>query len=115
MALENPYSQVRRWRRVQAELRAKVTYTREKTLQIANGRSQDLGESGMAVYVPVELTIGDSVELEFTVPRSHAPLRIRATVRNRMGFRYGMEFVVISKAQREEIARFVEFGGSFGA
>lgn len=74
---------------------------------MANGRSQDICEGGIAVYVPIEATIGSTLELEFTVPSSRAPLRLHAVVRNRSGYRYGLEFVVISKAQRDEIATLV--------
>ncbi|HWR36520.1 MAG TPA: PilZ domain-containing protein [Clostridia bacterium] len=99
------YSQVRQWARVQLELRVKISYSRHNVLQSTHGRSHDIGEGGFSIYVPCELIEGEHVELEFTLPASRTPIRARATVRNREGFRYGIEFVTLTKAQRDDIAR----------
>lgn len=103
---DSRFSDLRRCTRVQAEIRAKITYSLGNKPQLANGRLQDIGEGGLGVYAPVELETGSTVEVEFTIPRSRAPFRVRTVVRNRLGFRYGVEFLAISKAQREEIAKF---------
>jgi len=68
----------------------------------------------MSVYVPVDLTTGENIELEFSLPRARAPFRVHGTVRTRMGFRYGIEFLVLNKPQREEIAKFVELKTTLG-
>ena len=108
MTIDHSKIDARRFIRAQAELRVKIIYRRKEVLQMANGRAHDLSEGGVAVYVPLELSMGETLELEFVLPRARVPFRIPATVRNRMGFRYGVEFMVISKVQREEITKFVE-------
>ena len=47
----------------------------------------------MALTAGLELKPGDETEIEFTPPYSGTPIRIRGIVRNRSGYRYGMEFV----------------------
>jgi PilZ domain len=68
----------------------------------AHGR--DISEGGMAVYVPTELNVGDSAALELTVPYSQEKLLLKAFVRNREGFRYGIEFIDLGQHEREIIA-----------
>lgn len=114
MANDHPYPEKRRWSRAQAEIRAKISYQQQGTVQMSNGRTQDICEGGIALYVPIELELGARVELELTIPRSRAPLRVPAMIRDRIGFRYGMEFLVINKAQRTEIANFVELRKTLG-
>lgn len=105
---EPQYSISRRWKRYKVDLRVKVTYTTEGAKQLAHGRGQDVSEGGMALFVPVELTTTDIVEIEFTLPYSSTSLRLKAGVRNRTGFRYGMEFLGMSEAQRQAIRRLCE-------
>jgi len=56
MSVNQP--QRRRWTRALSEIRVKVIFQREHARQLANGRSHDIGEGGMSVYVPVDLTTG---------------------------------------------------------
>jgi hypothetical protein len=69
------------------------------------GRGHDLGVGGMAIYVPLELAVGTSVNISFQLPYSRMVLGIRAIVRNSNGFRYGVEFVDLTSAEVEEIKR----------
>jgi c-di-GMP-binding flagellar brake protein YcgR len=112
MVNEHPGVDARRFVRTQAELRVKIAYRRQQHMQLANGRAHDLSEGGLAVYVPLELGVGEQLDLEFTLPRARAPIRVPATVRNRMGFRYGLEFLILSKMQREEIVEFLRHSPS---
>lgn len=57
-----------------------------------DGRGNELSEGGMALTAGVELRLGDLVDIEFTPPYSGSPLRHRGIVRNRTGYRYGIEF-----------------------
>ncbi len=70
-----------------------------------HGRGNDISETGMALFVAHELQVGDRLEVEFTLPYSHQPLRAGIAVRNRNGYRYGVEFLTLSGPQREEILR----------
>jgi len=57
----------------------------------------------MAVYAIVELAIGDQVQLEFLLVRSRQPIRLKATVRNRIDHQYGLEFLATNPAEEKEV------------
>ena len=64
------------------------------------GRGNELSEGGMAVAAGAELRPGREVAIEFTPPYTSVPIRVRGTVRNRTGYRYGVEFLTESAASR---------------
>jgi hypothetical protein len=55
------------------------------------GRTLDISESGMSAILPVELQIGETVELRIKLPITVATAS--AVVRNRNVFRHGFEFL----------------------
>jgi len=67
----------------------------EVTIRSANGflpgRTLDISASGMSAILPVELQVGEVVELKIKLPIALA--RSRAVVRNRNVFRHGFEFL----------------------
>ncbi len=69
----------------------------------ALGRSMDLSISGIGAYIPRELEIGQFVSLYMRLPFKRADLTCGAIVRNRSGFRYGLEFSSVRMAQQEFI------------
>ncbi len=69
------------------------------------GRTQDLSSAGMSFYTPLDLALGSEVRLAFTLPMSRFHFGLKAIVRNREGFRYGVEFVALASAERAEIER----------
>ena len=73
--------------------------------QRADGRGHDFGLGGMALYVALDLALGDKIRLDFVLPYSRAPLSLDAVVRNRQGFRYGVEFVQLSPETEQELRR----------
>jgi len=46
----------------------------------------------MGLVSPYELDVGQSVELEFSLPGLKAPLKLHAVIRSRVGFRLCCEF-----------------------
>lgn len=60
------------------------------------GRIEALGvnisDVGMCLFTIANLPLGSSIEVEFRPPRCPAPLRLRATVRHRALYLYGIEF-----------------------
>jgi hypothetical protein len=46
----------------------------------------------MGLVSPYELDVGQSVELEFSLPGMKAPLKMHAVIRSRVGFRLCCEF-----------------------
>jgi hypothetical protein len=67
------------------------------------GRGNELSEGGLAVTAGVEMKPGDEAEIEFTPPYSGLPIRIRGVVRNRKGYRYGVEFLAGSDRESEQV------------
>lgn len=105
MTSESPipsYEKVRRHVRTAADVSVRVYVGTER---FTNGRGHDIGAGGMAVYVPLELAVGISVNLSFQLPNSRTVFGVRAIVRNRSGFRYGVEFADLSAFETEEIRR----------
>jgi len=95
----------RRWPRLHLDIPIRViVHGRSKTSVIV-GRGNELNEGGMALTAGVELRLGDQTEIEFTPPYSGLPIRIRGVVRNRKGYRYGMEFVAEDRQESEQVAR----------
>ena len=60
------------------------------------GRGTELSQGGMALYTGMDLEPDDLIQVEFLVPD---PLRVMATVRNRSGDYFGLEFLPMSPGQ----------------
>ena len=104
------YAEVRRWPRYVINVPVRVVAKKPDKTVIATGRSIELNEGGMGVFAGVELQTGERVEVEFTPPYG-MPLRVRATVRNRNGYKYGVEFLLLSredKMQAEQISQVLQ-------
>jgi len=80
-------SNTRRHQRL--ELETEVTVYSESG--VVPGRTLDISESGIAAILPVELKIGETVELKLKLPITVATTR--AVVRSRNVFRHGFEFL----------------------
>jgi hypothetical protein len=68
-----------------------------------HGRTKDISEAGLGATVAGELNLHESVELEFYLPGSRAPLTFPAEVRYRRGFQYGFRFLDVTGHQKELI------------
>jgi hypothetical protein len=98
------YSSVRRWPRFKVSLSMRLLLQNPAGIEYIYAHGRDISEGGMAVYVPTELNVGDSAALEFTVPHSQEKLLLTAFVRNREGFRYGIEFINLGQHEHDVIA-----------
>jgi hypothetical protein len=85
--VETIVTDARRYPRFKLEVDVTV---RSKTLGLIPGMTIELSESGMSTVLPVELVVGETVELHLSLPFGSVDLR--AVVRNRNAFRYGFEF-----------------------
>ena len=61
-------------------------------VRLVNARFRDVSDEGVAIFAGVELPIESEVQVEFTPSIGQGPLRVRAVVRNRRGYVYGLEF-----------------------
>jgi hypothetical protein len=87
------YTDTRRWRRHKVSVPTRVILPSPSKTTIIDGRGHELSEGGMALTAGLELSAEDQIMVEFTPPYSGLPIRVKATVRNREGYRYGIEFL----------------------
>lgn len=99
------YENIRRYPRVKTDIRVRVFYPPRNPTTDSFGRGYDLSEAGMAIYVPLELTVGQQVLVMIDVPQCRCRLGLTATVRNCKGYRYGVEFLSLSNTERKELKR----------
>ncbi len=95
----------RRFPRYTIDTRVQAQVFRAGTTTCAWGRSWEMGEDGMSGTLSGDLEPGEVVTLEFTLPVGGEPIKVRAVVRHRSGYRYGFEFLTLSEAQREQMRR----------
>ena len=69
------------------------------------GRTKDIAEGGLGATIPSDINIGEIVELELQLPDAAEPLKVKAEVRYRHGFQYGLKFVNATEQQKEMIRR----------
>jgi len=109
------YTKMRRWPRYRINVPVRVVVQRPDKTVIVSGRGMELNEGGMALFAGVELKAGQRVEIEFTPPYSGQPLRVRGVIRNRNGYNYGSEFLLLNredKIQSEQIRHVLQAMGS---
>jgi hypothetical protein len=97
----------RRWQRHKLDLPIRLILQRdENTTNILSGRGSEISEGGILVFAGAELKTGDEIAIEFTPPFSSEPIRVRGAIRNRAGYKYGVEFLWHSLEEQETIAKF---------
>ncbi len=94
-------SSVRRSLRVTVDMQVQVFASN----MTCCGRGHELGVVGMAIHVPLEVAVGETVRLMFQPPGSRLRFGVPAIVRNREGFRYGVEFGDLGAIERDELER----------
>jgi c-di-GMP-binding flagellar brake protein YcgR len=72
------------------------------------GRVADIGLGGLCGMLPDPVTVGERLNLEFTLPRERTPIRVLAKVRYSLGERHGFQFLNLDPEQRERIRRACE-------
>ncbi len=84
---------VRRWQRLRLDIPVCLVIGAPDKVQLVSARFKDVSEDGVAIFAGIELAIDTDVQLEFTPPFNRGPLRVRAVVRNRRDYAYGLEFL----------------------
>ena len=101
--MDGPYVEsTRRWPRYQVSLPVRMFVRKPGVLRVAHVRGQELNAGGIAVCAILELAVGDQVQLEFLLLRPR-PIRLKATVRNRVDHQYGLEFLVSNPTEQKEV------------
>lgn len=104
----SPNLNTRRWQRFRVEIRIKATFMRDGQEAKVFGQGQDVSEGGMAAYLPAELVPGEVIEMELTPPYAQRSIFVRASIRNREGYRYGLEYLHIAPVDRELLMRSIK-------
>src|SRR3982751_1960902 len=102
---EPSWEEFRRYPRRDVDVRIKIAINNNGVQTYVYGRGNDIAEGGMAPYLPRGMSTGPRVKMKVQLPYSQQPLKIVATVRNRHGFRYGMEFTTVNDQDRDIIKR----------
>jgi hypothetical protein len=100
--------ETRRYPRYNMNMRIAVQVFRDGVVDSLWGRSNEVGQDGMSATLTGELQPGEVATLEFTLPATVIPTKLRAVVRYRSGFRHGFEFLTLAAGQREAIQRALE-------
>jgi hypothetical protein len=80
----------RRWPRHQVKLPVRIITPSDTSEIIVPGLTTEISQGGMALYGGVPLQPGDLMEVEFQTSNR---LRVAASVRDRNGYCFGLEFV----------------------
>jgi PilZ domain len=86
------HATIRRWQRHPVELPVRILPCSRLPASAVAGRGTGLSQGGMALYAVVDMEPDDLIEVEFPTPH---PVRVMATVRNRSGHRFGLEFLAL--------------------
>lgn len=98
-----PYT--RRYPRHPMDVRMNVQVFRAGQVIYLWGRSTEMGMDGIGGTLTGDLEPGEVVSMEFPLPLSPYPLKLRAIVRYRIGLHYGFEFLTPTAGQREALER----------
>ena len=110
-----PVEQERRWPRYKIDVPVRAVIHKPDRTLIREGRGMEMSEGGMRLLLGVELGLGEEIEVEFTPPYSGKPIRVRSEVRNRNGYRYGVELVPEGMEERSEVTRLRQMLTTFEA
>jgi len=94
----------RQWPRFKVDFSVKILIGSgvKTTVQ---GRAQDLSEGGLGLYASVEFQEGQQVQIEFMPPFCRRVIEALAIVRDRDGYRYGLEFRKLTQHACEDLSR----------
>jgi hypothetical protein len=95
----------RRWPRYKIDVPVRAIRQVSAKVTIVEGRGSELNNGGMTILAGMELSIGAQVFVEFTPPYSGQPIRVGCFVRNRNGYRYGVEFIRESDDDHQSVNR----------
>ena len=102
---ESMYDALRRWPRYKLEVPLRILAQKGAKTAIVQGRGNELNEGGMAVFAGIELSLEEEIAVEFTPPYSGHPIRVRALVRDRKGYCYGVEFLTLTIEDQQNVSQ----------
>lgn len=99
--------ELRRWERFDVDVPVRITLPASLGNKVYDGTGMSVSQGGMAIFIPAELGLagGQVLQLQVTFPYSAVKLSLQAIIRNRHGFTYGVEFLNLTRAERDLIER----------
>ncbi len=94
--------------RYRADLRVTVSYFLENNYQKLEGHCRDLSQAGMGILLAAELNGGEVVGLNFSFPEEGIAWEVRAVVRFRHGYHYGLEFLALPSDRQELLKNYLK-------
>jgi hypothetical protein len=102
-ASRSAFAVPRRFVRYKLDVPIRVIVDRSDKTVVMEGRGMELNEGGLTVLAGLELHIGSEIDIEFTPPYRSMPIRVRALVRDRSGYFYGVEFIPLTPDEIERV------------
>jgi len=93
----------RRSTRYHIDVRVRAKMFSNGLPKIVYGRGSNLSQHGMCLFLPIELDVALTFEIEVTLPHGSQQLKLEVAIRNRRSFAYGVEFINITAAQQSLI------------
>ena len=100
---DTPDLEQRKSQRFRVELAVKIHFLDNGRPTTAHGTGSNISDGGMQLFISRNLEVGQKVTLELTLPYHRQPLTLRAIIKNRVSFNYGVEFVDPSEHDRQVI------------
>jgi hypothetical protein len=101
-------SATRRYARYRTEIPVMVKVLGPEGYVRIHGRCFEIASAGLGAVITSELTAGEMVTLEFSIPDVPEIFVMRSVVRHRMGFLHGFEFIGALPEQSARIQAFCE-------
>jgi len=101
-------SVTRRYARYRTEIPVIVKVLGSDGYVRIHGRCFEIAAAGLGAVITSELTAGEMVTLEFSIPDVAQVFVMRSVVRHRMGFLHGFEFIGALPEPSEVIQAFCE-------
>src|SRR5947209_7881602 len=81
----------------------KISASMNGATRVIPGYARDISDSGVAAFIPTQLSAGHTVDVEFSFPRFGQTVSARAIVRAVNKFHHGLEFIGLEQAAREQL------------
>ena len=100
----------RQWVRYPVEMPVELR-TKPEDVNAVYGRALDLCEQGLGMLAACDLAVGQRIEVDFTIPQIGQRFKFPAEVRNRNGYRYGLQFKAMPGQQPATFAEMLTILG----
>ncbi len=98
----------RRYPRYPIDVPIKVMHLTERGSQVHLGRGTNMGRGGIEALLATELRLFERVQIDVTLPYNSQQITLEAEVRNRSGYKYGLQFLPMGASEEAQITRVCE-------